>query len=72
MYKRMGNWLVNGETPVGTFTDSEMIEYLIEELNEMKIDMERFSDYDDLKDEIWELEEQVATLESEIKDLEEL
>ena len=68
MYKRMGNRLVNGETPVGTFTDSEMIEYLIEELNEMKIDMERFSDYDELQDEIWDLESRVSELEEELEE----
>ena len=71
MIERFGKILIDNGESLGTMTEPEMIEYLINELNEVQFELERYSDYDDLRDEIDDLEGQIVDLEDEIRELEE-
>lgn len=71
MIERFGKILIRNGESLGTMTEPEMIEYLLNELNEAEFELERYSDYDELQDEIDDLERQIEDLEDEIRELEE-
>lgn len=66
MIERFGKILIRNGESLGTMTEPEMIEYLLNELNEAEFELERYSDYDELQDEISDLEHQVSDLELQV------
>lgn len=63
MIERFGKILIRNGESLGTMTEPEMIEYLLNELNEAEFELERYSDYDELQDKISDLELQVWSFE---------
>lgn len=71
MIERFGKILIDNGESLGTMTETEMIQYLLAEVNDLRIELEKYSDYDELQDEIYDLEAANADLERELEELEE-
>ena len=71
MIERFGKILIDNGESLGTMTETEMIEYLLAEVNDLRTELEKYSDYDELQDEIYDLEAANADLERELEELEE-
>lgn len=70
MIERFGKILIDNGESLGTMTESEMIEYLLNELNEARLDAAEHEDYEDLQAEISDLESQVWDLEEQLEEME--